>query len=473
MDFDFSRSFFEQFQELVLEVPRVAIHNMQSDNSEYTNYSGFNKNCYLLGNAGWNEDCFYSERIIKCQDSMDCFNIEECTRAYMSINSKNCYNINYCEYSNNLTDCSFCYDCRNCSNCFGSIGLRGKQYHFFNKPLTKDQYELEMKKIQMGNFSSIHKIFQESREHFLKFPRKYAWIFKSENITGDLVSNSKDSVRLFMAQECDEVSYTFGGFKSKQCMDCLPADTSELCYESMGCFGDYNVRFSNICWESSNLTYSDACINSSDLFGCAGIKKGKYMILNKQYTKEEYEALVPKIIEHMKATGEWGEFFPISMSPFGYNDAQVSSHYPLDEKTVRERGYKWNYNTQGTYKKETIKIEQMPDSISQTSNQIIKAILVCIDCQKNFKIIEKEFEFYQKQGVPVPRKCPVCRRKDRYKLRNPLKLWFRQCMCEIRTHDHPKHDAHLANCQSSFESPFNPSCAESVFCEECYQQVVY
>jgi hypothetical protein len=31
----------------------------------------------------------------------------------------------------------------------------------------------------------------------------------------------------------------------------------------------------------------------------------QYCILNKQYTKEEYEELVPKIIEHMKKTGEW------------------------------------------------------------------------------------------------------------------------------------------------------------------------
>jgi hypothetical protein len=43
----------------------------------------------------------------------------------------------------------------------------------------------------------------------------------------------------------------------------------------------------------------------------------EYCILNKQYTKEEYEILVPKIIEHMKtfpsphgrgARGEGGEW---------------------------------------------------------------------------------------------------------------------------------------------------------------------
>jgi hypothetical protein len=40
--------------------------------------------------------------------------------------------------------------------------------------------------------------------------------------------------------------------------------------------------------------------NSSNLFGCIGLRGKEYCILNKQYTKEEYEALVPKIIEKMK-----------------------------------------------------------------------------------------------------------------------------------------------------------------------------
>lgn len=45
-EFDFTRPFFEQWQELSLAVPRASIHNAQSENSEYTNYSNSNKNCY-------------------------------------------------------------------------------------------------------------------------------------------------------------------------------------------------------------------------------------------------------------------------------------------------------------------------------------------------------------------------------------------------------------------------------------------
>jgi len=56
--------------------------------------------------------------------------------------------------------------------------------------------------------------------------------------------------------------------------------------------------------------------------------------LNKQYTKEEYEKLVPKIIEHMKKTSEWGEFFPASISPFGYEETAAMDYYPATKQNL-------------------------------------------------------------------------------------------------------------------------------------------
>jgi hypothetical protein len=90
-------------------------------------------------------------------------------------------------------------------------------------------------------------------------------------------------------------------------------------------------------------------MNCSNLFGCSGLKSASYCILNKQYTKAEYEILVPKIIEHMmkisspsdegdahRAGGvmEWGEFFPSSMSPFGYNETVAQEYYPMTRDEV-------------------------------------------------------------------------------------------------------------------------------------------
>ncbi len=45
--------------------------------------------------------------------------------------------------------------------------------------------------------------------------------------------------------------------------------------------------------------YCKLLTGCQNCFGCISLRNASYCILNKQYTKEEYEALVPQIIEHM------------------------------------------------------------------------------------------------------------------------------------------------------------------------------
>lgn len=46
IDYDFSKPFFNQFYELSLELPRVSLFQKGNINSQYTNHSDHNKNCY-------------------------------------------------------------------------------------------------------------------------------------------------------------------------------------------------------------------------------------------------------------------------------------------------------------------------------------------------------------------------------------------------------------------------------------------
>lgn len=39
----------------------------------------------------------------------------------------------------------------------------------------------------------------------------------------------------------------------------------------------------------------------------------------------------------MKSSGEWGEFFPTWLSPFGYDETVANEYYPLSETDVEER----------------------------------------------------------------------------------------------------------------------------------------
>jgi hypothetical protein len=39
----------------------------------------------------------------------------------------------------------------------------------------------------------------------------------------------------------------------------------------------------------------------------------------------------------MKSTGEWGEFFPLPLSPFGYNETVAQDYFPLTSEEAIEK----------------------------------------------------------------------------------------------------------------------------------------
>ena len=83
--------------------------------------------------------------------------------------------------------------------------------------------------------------------------------------------------------------------------------------------------------------YLNECDNTTQCFLSVGLDRKSYCILNRQYTKEEYESLIPRIIEKMISDGEWGEFLPASMSPFGYNETVAQEYFPLTRDSVIAR----------------------------------------------------------------------------------------------------------------------------------------
>jgi|SRR3989339_471687 len=192
------------------------------------------------------------------------------------------------------------------------------------------------------------------------------------------------------------------------------------------------------------------------------------MILNKKYGKVEYLKLKEQIIEHMKSTGEYGEFFPPSIAPVCYNETQSSHYMPMTKEEVLSRGWLWEDKVPGTFGKETITPELIPDAIEAVENKIVSDILRCDNCTKNYNIIKDELTFYRNEKIPIPRKCPDCRYKRRFSLRLPRKLWHRSCMCDKKGHFHGE-----KHCEVEFETSYSPDRPEVVYCERCYQQEVY
>jgi len=464
VDFNFERPFFEQFYDLQLKVPRIALLTKNSINSDYTNHSNNNKNCYLSYSTFNSENVMYSTTVMEPSHNIcDCCYIQNGGGGqliYQLLFSGRCYRCQYSILLRDCTDCFYCYDCHGCSDCFLSCNLRNKQYYFRNKQYTKEEYfekiheyNLESFKVRTDLFVLYLDLIKNIAVH------RFAVIENSTNVSGDNIFNSKNTFRSFSVYELENAKFVIESTDTKDVMDSgYQGLNSELVYESHALIHSYNVLFTNLSYDNSEIQYCDSCHNNQNLFGCIGLKAQNYCILNKRYTKDEYEKIRLKIIGHMMETKEYGEFFPPKLSPFGYNETQGNIYMPLNEDQALRLGYKWEDCLPGTFGKETVKSEEIPDVISEIGDAILKEILCCDECKKNYNIVSQELDFYRHEHIPVPRLCPDCRYRNRIKLLPPRKLWHRHCM--------------KPGCTNEFETSYAPDRPEIVYCEQCYQQEV-
>ncbi len=477
-DVDFSRPFFEQIKELIQEVPWPSLMNWNAVNSDYCNCTESNKNCYLVFGGDFNEDCSYGTFNMHSRDSQDLYLVEKCDMCYECTDSQECYKVRFAQYSKSCSDCMFMYDCVNCNNCVGCIGLRNKSNCIFNEQYTKEEYEKIFHELQLDTRKGLENVKVKFKELKLAFPHRYAQILRSVGCTGDNITNGKNCINCFDIESgSEDLKNVFlsGGKASDARFMSHCGHGSELMYDSFGIFsGCRNVKFSIYQSASTDITYGYNCPSSSNLFGCVGLKKGEYSILNKRYTKEEYNALVPKIIEHMNAMPymdaqgreyKFGEFFPSEFSPFGYNETIAFDYYPLTKEEALSKGFTWKEPEEKSYSI-TITADVIPQSVTDIPPNILDQVIECShkgscdghQCSKAFKIVPHELLFYKRLNLPLPNLCPNCRHYRRLRSRNPMKLWHRSCM--------------NIGCTNEFETTYALDRPEIIYCESCYQKEV-
>ena len=490
-NYDFSKSFFAQFAKLRTEVPKASLDVTYQTmiNSDYCHMAGELKNCYLVTHANENENCFYSSALVKSKDSGELLSCKECELCLENVNCVKCHRLYFSLDCENCYDVTFSRNCVGCHNCFGCVNLRNKQYHIFNKQYSKEEYFLKLKEYDFGSYQIFQEIKGKVRSLWDKYPQKYMHGQHNAKVTGDYIYHSKNSFNCYVAAYAEDCKYCqYLMMKpTAQCYDYTEwGNNAELIYESINVGeGFSNSKFCQQCWGNcKNLEYSNICIGASDLFGCVGLRKKQYCILNKQYSEEEYRKLRQKIINQMdkmpyedKAgrTYRYGEFFPPENSLWGYNETTVSEYFPLDRAEIEKRGYRWVdiEKYRGVYKP-TLKAVDIPDNIKDVHNSILNEIIECITCKKPYRIIRQEFDFYKNQDIAVPRECSECRYKKRFRQRNSFKLWHRQCMCDYKVfkntvlHEHHKE----GRCPNEFETSYSPERPEVVYCEQCYQKEV-
>lgn len=454
-DFDFSRPFFDQWKELRDAVPRAALFGKNNENSDFTNHTENSKNCYICSDTVA-EDTYYSKWMINCRDCCDSYQLEKAERCYESQYTVTLQNAVYaflCDQSSNIF---FSYDCVDCYDCLLCSHLRHKRFCILNEQLTETEYRKRILELNLGSYSLFQEVLKQYKNMLKNTFHRSEIMYFSENCSGDFIYRCKNVQSSFGVIESQDAAYCYDAAYQKDSEDVYEsAFDCELQFQCHACNRGKRLIGCSVCYDVDSCLYCDTCHNSSNLFACVGLQRKKYCIFNKQYSKEEYESLSLRIIEHMQKTGEWGEYFLPALTPFGYNESLAQEYFPLEKADAIKSGWTWyeEKSEESYLGPET----EIPDDIAAVDDDICQKILRCAVTRKPYKIIPQELQLYREMNLPIPRLCPDERHRQRILCTNPRKLWDREC----------------SKCKKAIRSTYAPERPEMIYCNDCYLSSVY
>ncbi len=431
--------------DLIWNIPFINSYIVNSQNSDYACYVVDSINIYLSQRIWNSSNIYYTYSAIENSDNcFDCMYLRSSSNCYECLDSKNLSNCTYCEESDNLDNCHHCFKCHNCIYCYWCSWLQNKQYYINNKSYTKEEY-----------FKKVTKTTKEK----IEFHRSLTQI-SSESCYWNKIIDSNQIVFWFDCFNTQNSKYCTWPETAVCIYDSDYNFHADHAYEQMSIIHSNKCYFSSWCIQSNNICYSLNSFNCSYLFWCVNIKNASYCIFNKQYTKQEYETLVPKIITHMQETWERGEFFDPSLSPFGYNETVAQEYFPLTREEALARWYTrqdTSYDPIIPPHVTTLSGDQIPKDITTVTDDILKSIFICEISWRPFRIIKQELDFYRKHSLPLPRKHPDVRHQERLKKRPWRTLFLRSC----------------DKCNEEMLSVYPHESTDTVLCELCYKKEIF
>lgn len=498
MDYDLNKFFSEQFNELMKRVPRKSLLISKEENSDYANYCSYLKNCYLLYDSSNSEDCFYCYDLWRSKDTVDCNDCLELTNSYECVNSLFSYNAFFSYNVVNCADVYFSVNLEWCKHCIFSTNLVNKEYCIENKQVSRQEFEAYLADLKQKMSSSewLKLLLDKYKEIKKKSIYKNLQLVETDNVIWNFINQSKNVLASYDSGCIEDNRYVSNTHDTRDCMDfesCSQPCTK--CYEINGTMLCHSSAFGIITWCDYSY-YIDHCFHSKNCFWSIWVRNWEYVILNKQYAKEEYEKLVPQIIETMKQNWEWWEFFsPAKIKLFPYNDTIAYDFFPLYKmissdwkEQIIDENWRWVVYIEDSTKYvspakidfwweekvevlwrtqekeinvpdwiELIQAKDLPDNIKDISDDILKKAVVCEVSWRPFRIISKELEFYKKNWISLPHKHPDIRHANRIKQRPFRELYLRKC----------------DKCGVEMISVYPQESEYKVYCEECYNKEIY
>ncbi len=414
LEYDFSHSFFENFQSFHDIFPfQHLMQFMKVENSEYADALFWAKNTYLsfviwidAENIAYSALCYGNihniyNSFLACNNS---------SNIYSSAGVDTSHNIFYSRFILNSSNAWFSSNLIGCEECIGCDKLENKRYHIGNQAYSKEEYLKKKQRIlsdKKGFDTYYNYILDKKAVNFASTNVNGEYIIKSSNIeNGGWIINFHDSRNVLAGNGQNWSKNIYDGID-------VGLNGSDF-YGAMAAGGDgcSNIYCSMQIWSCSHIYYGYFLENCHHCLGCIGLKNQSYCILNKQYTKEEWEVLADEIFASMEVDGTLGEFFPGSLNPFYFNDTLA---YMIDESFTKEEvekdGYLWRDEPIRADIPEHMEVIRSTELDpyqgfdTEWNWNIDVSILdrVIIDIKGNsYRIVKMEYDFLLRHGLPLP-----------------------------------------------------------------------
>lgn len=480
-------------------VPKKAT-NLDSEiwmeNCDYCNFWMNSKNCYMCQSPLMAENCYYSYTPLESKNVVDWYLMTYSENCYESIWSPKCYKLFYSQALQESSDCYFSYYLKNCKYCIWCVDLDWKEYHIFNEKVSKEEYEEKLKEI-FSSYKNVEKFKKEFEKFKTKFPLKATFSILSENCFWSWFQHSRNLIECYDCIDLENSLYCSLAWNwTSNIVDTYAVWlNSTHVYDSIWISWSHKSAFWFFSSVKDSYYFSDSRYVNNSLF-ISWLRNKEYCIFNKQYTKKEYNKLVPEIIKKMEEEWFWGAFFPTEFSPFPYNDTIANYYYPIEKvvyldenknvlkqeindenwegivyvlesdkfisEAILDFGWEEKIKIKWRTKEneinipewiEILKSENLPE-IFEVEDSILNKVIICEQSKRPFRLIKQELEFYKKYNIPLPRLHPDVRFKNRLAKRAKFDLFLRDCSV----------------CGKEVLSAWNK---ESIICEECYDKENY
>lgn len=403
--FDFDRPFFEQAWELFRRCPIQHNTGNQNENCEYTDDWWHSRDCYLCHSWYECEKTRYCYRNVRLKDSIYCVYCFESENCIDLINSRDCHSIVYGVYLRGCSDSAFLYDCRNCSDCMFCFNLRNKKYCIGNKQFSKDEYLAQVKKWNLAS----KKGYTEAKKLFEKMMREMAW---HRSIYVDMCESSDGNY----LENCDTVTNTFFVSEAQDCVNmvrsaertlhqldtvCCPLQCEMIHMTSAAQVKCYDIKYCYQISETRSAQYCAYSLRLQDCFWCCGLVGGRQCVLNTPYSKSEYEELQKRIVDHMKSTGEYAQFFPWYFAPNPYDDSFSKTYWKLDKDEQIDLGFRWQEPLEKSNDHYT-SVEAIPDNLYELEESNLSQVYWDEKAHRPFQILPTDLEIFKRLGVALP-----------------------------------------------------------------------